>query len=142
MATLTDEVQIDCPSAIAFDLLVDLRNELRWNANVSEVELVSGEPIGIGSRFVVEDKRGEHRSTITAFERPGRVDFATTAKEMDLKIKYSFTESDGTTTVVGTFEAKPRGVMKALLPLLKPLIKRDLAKQHQSFKNLCESQTG
>ncbi len=60
---------------------------------------------------------------------------------MDIAIEYTFAEADGTTTAVGRFEARPKGFMKILLPLLMPMIKRDLAKQHANFKELCETQT-
>ena len=42
----------------------------------------------------------------------------------------------------GDFEAEAKGFMKVLLPLLMPMIKRDIAKQHVHFKNLCETQAG
>ena len=141
MAAFTDEVHIDSPSTTVFDLLADLRNEMRWNGKISKVELTSGEPIGVGSQFIVEDKRGEHETTITVFDRPERVEFAMSIKEMDVAINYTFTEADGTTTAVGNFDAQPKGFMKVLLPLLMPMIKRDIAKQHVNIKQLCETQT-
>lgn len=114
---------------------------MRWNGGVSRVELLTDEPIGKGSQFIVEDRRGKHEVTITVFDRPERVEFALTSEEMDVAIKYTLTESDGTTTAVGTFEVRPKRFMKVLLPLLIPFIKRDLAKQHVNFKKLCETQT-
>ncbi len=141
MAAFTDEMHIDSPSTTVFDLFADLRNETRWNGDISKVELTSGEPIGVGSQFIVEDKRGEHETTITVFDRPERVEFAMNSKAMDVAIKYTFTETDGTTTAVGNFDAEPKGFMKILLPLLMPMIKRDIAKQHVNIKQLCETQT-
>lgn len=142
MPGFTEELHINSPVATVFDLLVDVRNELDWNASVSRAELVSDEPIGKGSQFVVEDRRGEHHVTITAFERPERVEFALTSKQMDVAIKYRLSEKAGTTVSAGAFDAKPKGLMKVLLPLLMPLIKRDIAKQHVNFKELCEKRAG
>jgi len=139
MPRFTDEMHIDSPSTTVFDLLADVRNEMQWNEGVSRVELLSDEPIGQGSRSLVEDRRGEHEVAITVFERPERVEFARTSKQMDVAIKYTFAETDGTTTAVGTFDARPKGFMKVLLPLLIPMIKRDIAKQHVNFKKLCET---
>lgn len=136
-----DEMHIGSPSATVFDLLADARNETRWNGSVLRAELITDEPIGTGSKFVVEDKRGEHEVTITVFDRPERIEFALTGKDMDVAIKYTFTETDGKTTAVGIFDAQPKGFMKVFLPLLMPLIKRDIAKQHVNFKHLCETQT-
>ena len=142
MAAFTDKMHIDSPSTTVFDLLADARNELQWNSGVSRVELLTDEPVGTGSQFIVADRRGEHEVTITLFDRPDRVEFAMTSKEMDVAIKYAFTETDGTTTAVGKFEAQPKGYMKLLLPMLMPMIKRDVAKHHVHFKKLCEAQAG
>ena len=139
MATFTHEMQIDAPAAIVFDLLADARNELQWNDSVSRVELLTDEPIGKGSKFLVEDRRGEHDVTIAVFDRPERIEWALVSKQMDVAIKYVLTETAGGTTAVGTFAARPKGFAKVLLPLLMPLIKRDIAKQHGNFKSLCEA---
>jgi polyketide cyclase/dehydrase/lipid transport protein len=136
----TEEMNIDCPSTTVFDLMADVRNELRWNEGISRAELTTDEPVGEGSQFVVVDRRGEHEATITVFDRPERLEFALRGKSMDVAIKYTYTETDGRTTSVGTFNAQPKGFMKVLLPLLMPLIKRDVAKQHVNFRTLCESQ--
>ena len=136
----TEEMHIDCPPTVVFDLMADARNELRWNEGISRVELTTDEPVGQGSQFVVVDRRGEHEATITVFDRPERLEFALSGKSMDVAIKYTYTETDGSTTSVGTFAARPKGFMKFLLPLLLPMIKRDVAKQHVNFKKLCETQ--
>jgi uncharacterized protein YndB with AHSA1/START domain len=142
MAAFTDEMQINSPSTTVFDLMADARNELQWNGGVSRVELRTDEPVGKGSQFVVEDRRGEHEVAITLFDRPGRIEFALTGTGMDVAIKYSFTETDGTTTAVGNFDAQPKGFMKVLLPSMMPMIKRDIAKQHVHFKKFCETEAG
>ena len=142
MRSFSDVMHIESPSATVFDLLADPRNEVTWNEGVSRAELLTDEPIRQGSQFVVEDKRGEHEVAITVFDRPERVEFALTSKQMDVAISFSFTESAGTTTAVGRFDARPKGLMKVLLPILLPLIKRDIAKQHLNFKKLCETQAG
>lgn len=142
MPAFTDEMRIDSPSTTVFDLMADARNELQWNDGVSRVELLTDEPVGDGSQFIVEDRRGEHEVTVTLFDRAERVEFALTSKGMDVAIRFVFTEKDGTTTAVGNFDAQPKGFMKVLLPLLMPMIKRDIAKQHVHFKELCEAQAG
>jgi uncharacterized protein YndB with AHSA1/START domain len=142
MLSFSDVMQIECPSQMVFDRLADPRNEVKWNEGVSRAELLTDEPIRQGSQFVVEDKRGEHEVEITVLDPPERLEFALTSKQMDVAISFSLTESDGTTTAVGKFDALPKGLMKALLPVLLPLIKRDVAKQHLNFKKLCETEAG
>ena len=46
------EVPIARPRTEVFDLMADARNETVWNSQVASSELVSDEPIGLGSRFV------------------------------------------------------------------------------------------
>lgn len=139
---MTEELTIDCPSATAFDLMADVRNEAEWNDDVSGAEMRSEGPVGQGSKFVTHHGRplGQIDSTITTFERPGRLEFTATSKRMDLDISFTYTETDTGTLVHGEFDPKPKGIMKLLFPLLRPMISRDMAKQHQNLKAFCESQ--
>ena len=141
--TITEDLHIDCPPATAFDLMADVRNETQWNDGVSKAELTTDEPIGHGSKFVTEhgSPLGQIESTITVFDRPERLEFAATSKRMDLAISFTFTDAGSGTLVHGTFDPKPKGIMAVLFPLLRPMIRRDMAKQHQNLKALCESQT-
>ena len=136
---ITEVIRIKCPAARAFDLMADARNETRWNTGVTDVTLRSGEPIGKGTSFRVADKRGRHDVTITAFNRPKGLSFAVQDAKMDVDIDYALSEADGTTTMTGRFNARGRGLMRILLPLLVPLIRRDLAKEHAHFVRLCET---
>ena len=132
-------MHIKCPATRAFDLMADARNEIRWNSGVSEVELQSDEPIGQGTKFSVADKRGRHIVTITAYNRPESLSFVVKDAKMDVDIGYALSEVDGIMTMTGRFNAKGKGLMRFLLPLLVPLIRRDLAKEHAHFVRLCEN---
>jgi hypothetical protein len=136
---ITEVMHIKCPAAKAFDLMADLRNEARWNSGVAEVELKSGEPISEGSQFMIVDKRGQHDAKITAHNRPEELSFVVHDAKMDVDINYVLTEANGVTTMTGRFNARGKGLMKFLLPLLVPLIRRDLAKEHAHFVRLCET---
>ncbi len=59
---------------------------------------------------------------------------------MDIPTTFTFAETNGGTTLVGAFEVRPKGLMSVLFPLLKPLMRRELVKQHTNFKKLCETQ--
>ena len=136
---ITDVMHIGCPAAKAYDLMADARNETRWNSGVAEVELRSGEPIGEGTQFIVVDKRGQHDVTITGYNRPETLSFVVRSASMDVQIDYLLTEADGVTTMTGRFNAKGKGAMRFMLPMLVPLIRRDLAKEHANFIRLCET---
>lgn len=140
--TITETLHIDCPPSIAFDTMADVRNEAQWNDGVSRADMTTDEPIGQGSRFVTVHGAplGDIASTITTFDRPHRLEFSATSKRMDLAVALTFTDSGSGTTMHGTFVPKPKGVMALLFPLLRPMIRRDMAKQHQKLKALCEAQ--
>ena len=80
-------------------------------------------------------------TTITTFNRPERLDFAVTGRAMDVAARFRFGSAGPGTELVIEFDPSPKGVMKLLFPLLKPVIRRDLAKQHDKFKLFCESQS-
>ena len=51
--TLKEQLHINCPPAVAFDLMADVRKLTDWNDGASSAEMISSEPIGRGSAFVV-----------------------------------------------------------------------------------------
>lgn len=104
--TIKDIMRIECPAATAFDLMADARNELKWNSGVSQVELISDEPIGKGSRFSVTDKRGRHEVEITAYQRPQRLSFSLYDQSMDVDIDFTLSQEDKVTVMTGRFNAR------------------------------------
>lgn len=71
---------------------------------------------------------------------PVHLEFDATSKRMNLAIAFTFTETDSGTLVHGEFDPQPKGIMAVLFPVLRPMIRRGMAKQHQNFKALCEAQ--
>ena len=134
--TFIEDLFIDCPPATAFDAMADARNETEWNDDVSRSDLMSDEPVRLGSRFVTFHGRplGQIESTITTFDRPERLEFRSTSKRMDITISFTFAEDGSGTLVHGEFDPKPKGIMAALFPLLQPMIRRGMAQQHENFK--------
>ena len=92
-----------------------------------------------GSQFTIVKKNVQHDATIVVFDRPERLTFHAIDGKMDLDIAYALSESGEATTMTGAVRIRAKGMMAVLLPLLKPLIRRDLAKQHANFVRLCEA---
>lgn len=138
--TIREELHIDCPPTAAFDLMADVRRITDWNSGVSSVEMKSNRAIGRGSRFVAVNRGQAMESTITTFDRPERLEFATTGKTMDVAGRFSFKSAGSGTRLIIELDPRLKGVMKVLLPILKPMIRRDLANQHAKFKGYCELQ--
>ena len=118
-------------------MLADLRNDREWNSRVSRAELVSPEPIGLGSRFAVVNGGTAYDVTITSYDRPSRLVFEASGKP-DLTIACTLTPTGGSTELESDFHFRPRGALKVIFPLLAPVIRRDVPKQYASFKALCE----
>ena len=137
---ITHVTHIKCPATTVFDLVADIRNEAGWNSDISNVELSTGEPIGEGSQFMVVDKRGQHDTTITVFDRPERLEFFIHDGKMDIDIVVELADAGGETTMTSRFTFKTKGLMRILFPLLQSLIKRDIAKQYKNFVRHCEAQ--
>jgi hypothetical protein len=122
---------------VAFDAMADARNETKWNSKVTRSELVSSEPIGQGSRFRTVNRGQTYDATITDYERPSRITFEVTGKQMDITSTFTFAGEAQETAVHGTFDFRPKGALKALFPLLRRMIARDLPKQMESFSRFC-----
>jgi hypothetical protein len=138
--TIREELHINCPPAAAFDLMADVRRTTDWNGGISSAEMTSTGDIGKGSRFVAVNRGQRMESIITTFDRPGLLEFATTGGALDVTGRFWFTSAGPGTDLVIELEPSPKGYMKVLLPVLKPMIRRDLATQHAKLKDSCESQ--
>ena len=137
---ITETMHIECPPEAAFDLMADVRRLTDWNEGATRAEMTSAGPIREGSRFVAVNRGQEMESTITRFDRPERLDFSVTGKVMDVTAAFRFAEAGSATTLAIEFQPHPKGVMKILFPVLRPVIRRDLRNQHLKFKDNCESE--
>jgi len=136
------EVTVARPAPEVFDVMADVRNEPRWNSQVSSAELTSGEPIGAGSVFHTVNRGQPYNGRITEYERPDRLTFAVSGRRLDILASMELTEVPGGTQLTGRFELSPRGPMKLMMAVMSPLIRRDFSQQLASFKELCEARGG
>lgn len=133
------EVQIEAAVEHVFDAMADVRNETSWNAQVSEAELLTDEPIQLGTKFRTVNRGQAYKATIAEHDRPGRLSFLVTGKSMDINAAFAFAESAGSTRLTGTFDLQPKGFMKVMLPLMSGAVRKDFPRQMASFKQFCES---
>ena len=61
---------------------------------------------------------------------------------MDITASFRIEPDDARSVLRVEFDMRPKGLMKVMFPLLKPMIRRDLARQSQSLKAFCESSSG
>lgn len=126
--------EIPASTEAAFDAMADVRNELHWNSRVSTAELVSSEPIGLGSRFRTVNQGAMYDSYISVYVRPKHLEFVVTGKPMDIAVRFEFENvPEKRSRLRGEFDMQPKGFMKLLAPLLKLMIGRELPKHAASF---------
>jgi carbon monoxide dehydrogenase subunit G len=129
---------ISRPPEEVFDRMADARNEPAWNSQVSSSELVSGGQVGPGSRFVTVNRGKPYDATITTYERPGRLVFEVTGKPLDVTASFTITSRGEGAHVESRFDFRPKGGMKVMFPLMQAAIRKDVARQADSFKRYCE----
>jgi hypothetical protein len=122
---------------VAFDAMADARKEVRWNSKVTRSDLVNGEPIQKGSRFQTVNRGQVYDATITEYERPTSITFEVTGRQMDITTTFTFAAKAQGTILSGDFDFRPKGLLKAMFPLMRPMIRGDLPKQMESFAKFC-----
>jgi len=122
-----------------FDRMADARNEPAWNTQVSKSYLVSGGEVGPGAKFVTVNRGKPYDATITTYERPGRVVFEVTGKPLDITASFTISPRGEGAYVESRFDFRPKGSMKLMFPLMQSAIRKDIARQSESFKRFCES---
>jgi uncharacterized protein YndB with AHSA1/START domain len=133
----TATTRIACSPERVFDVLADVRRETEWNGRVSSAELLSDEPVGVGSRFAIVNGGTSYDVTITTCDRPSRLVFEAKGKP-DLTITYTLTPIAEGTELESELDFRPRGALTVVFVLLAPVIRRDVPKQYRSLKELCE----
>lgn len=129
---------IDKPVSDVFPLMADSRNEPQRNSNLSDSELLTAEPIGVGSHFRAVYQGQQCTAVIVEHETDRVVTFEVDVKRMDITGRMSFSPADSGTRLDVDFDLRPKGVMRATLPLLAPLVRRDFPRQFANFKAFAE----
>jgi hypothetical protein len=127
MARIEGEIVVDRPVAEVFDFVADERNEPRYNPRMLSAELVSGQPIGPGSRFRAELKTLRRTMPMiiefTDFDRPRRLASSTHSSMMDTTGELTFEPVAHGTLMRWSWDVRPRGPLR-LIPALLGLIGR------------------
>jgi hypothetical protein len=122
------QIRIARPAEDVFDFLADLRNEPRFNPDVSNIEQVTPGPIGLGTTYTEDFRRiGSYRTTIDRFERPKALGFDAQNAKVDARVRFTLTPAgDGATDVGCAVELRMKGGMRLMEPLLAGRIQREI----------------
>ena len=107
----------------------------------ASAELQGEGPVGEGSKFVTVYRGMAKDVTLSEFARPTRVIVAAASKNVDIDTAYVFSEADGGTRLVVTTDVKPKGLTSVFSPLLRMMVRREMAKKYVTVKQAIESQT-
>jgi Polyketide cyclase / dehydrase and lipid transport len=140
MVLLDNSADIAVPPQEAFDYLSDLRNEAEWNPKMRSVQLLTGDPIGIGSKYRAR-WAGSPGTVVeyTRFERPNEWASVADSKMMTIRFSARVTSIPSGSRLTVRMELIPRGPLKLLQPLLRRRMQGQELDNLRSIKNKMES---
>ena len=125
-AHVTGSVRIAAPRERVFDVVADSRNEPSFNPAMTEVELLTPEPVSLGSRFRARMGRAGTVMLVelTQFDRPHRLRSLTTSSMMETSGSLTFTPDADATVMTWDWQVRPKGWLRALGPLVGSMGRR------------------
>jgi hypothetical protein len=128
MARIEGEIMINRPVEEVFDFVADVRNEPRYNPRMVRAEMLTPEPVGLGSRF-----RAEMRT------RPRRLASTSRWSTMEVRGGLTFDPVPGGTRMRWSWDVAPRGLLKLMSPLVVPVGARQERAIWTGLKRLLEA---
>ena len=139
MVRIVNEIDVEASPETAFDELSDLRNEMRWSPKMRTAELLSGEPITVGSRFRAGWAGTPSMNVVyTSYERPSRWGASYASWLMVGETAAEVTPTTSGSHLTSTMDLRLRGPLRPLGAVLAKAISRDIAESMRSAKNHLE----
>ena len=143
MPELRGSVDILRPVEDVFAFLSEPKNNLQWESGVVEMELTTEGPLGLGSKGRrVEKQLGTDKGTWEITEHVPNESLAMTFESQRFTGSggYKVEATDGGTRLNYWFIGNPRNILfKLLVPLMKPMIHRQISKDFAKLKSILES---
>ena len=135
-----NSIGITAPAEKVFDYVTDVRREPEWNPQLRQAEKLTPGPIGVGTRYRVRFGRGIGTAIIenTGFDRPRNWSAVSTSRRLDVRFHGQVTEALGGCQLAVRNELFPHGVLRALSPLLRLLIRRSWEQDLRAIKTITE----
>jgi hypothetical protein len=137
MVQFQNEIEIHASPEAVFDELSDQRHEMCWSPKLRSVELLSGEPVTVGSRLRAR-WAGTPGNTVvyTEHARPTRWAMRFTSWLMIAETAGDL--SPTTTRLVSRFDARPHGWMRLVFPMFMQVMKRQERANMVNLKRVLE----
>jgi len=141
--TVQNVIEIAAPAEKVFDFVVDVRNEPQWNAQMLNAEMLTPEPIGVGTRFRVTFGRGVGEALIEdiSIDRPRSWAAVSQSKALDVLSEGQIDKTANGSRLVMHMRLRPRGSLRILTPALGVFMHRALDQDLRRVKARLEPQT-
>jgi carbon monoxide dehydrogenase subunit G len=135
MPTSTITFHLDAPPERVFDYIADIRNESEWSKDITSVKLIGDEPIGQGTEFdTVYRGFGAMHLVISEYQRAAHLAIDGDGPRIAMHFEMDLAPEGDGTSVTLLVDMKLRGAFKALAPMLKVGMPREMAKRPGQFR--------
>lgn len=143
MATTENTIDVAAPAEELFDLVVDVRNEPRWNPQMLHVDMLTTEPVGAGTTFRVKFGRGVGDALIedTRVDRPHSWAAVSRSRVLDVESEGQISEIPSGCRLTIRTRLRPRGILRVLTPALGWWMRRTWEGDLRRVKALAERDT-
>ena len=122
MARIEGEVVVARPVDEVFGYVADERHEPAYNPRMLRADLLTGEPVGLGSRFAAfmatRPRPMRMDTELTGFDPPRRLALRTTSGFGEVTGGITFDAVAGGTRMRWSWQLRPHGVLRLASPVL------------------------
>ena len=128
MARFQNEIEIDASPEVVFDELSDQRHEMRWSPKMRSVELLTPEPITVGSRLRARWAGTPNNDVVyTDYTRPERWVMRFTSWFIVSETAVDLTPTATGTRLLSTWNMRLRGPLRPLTGLVARSLRKEVA---------------
>ena len=147
MPEIRGTIDIARPVEDVFDYLKEPKNNVEWEKAAVEMELTSEGPIGVGSKGRRVDKTpgmgtDEGVWEVTQFEENKIIEMGFETDKFAGDGAWELEPANGATRLSYRFRGETKSfIFKIMMPLMMPMMKRQIRKDYGRLKEILESQS-
>jgi hypothetical protein len=142
--SIEGEILIRRPLDEVFDYVADQRHEPAFNPRMTNVEKLTGGPIGAGTRFSASTttmgRELEMTIEYTVYERPGKLGSRTTMASAETVGTLTFTPDPVVTWMHWSWDVRPKHGSRILRPLIELVGRREENRIWQGLRRQLEAE--
>ena len=142
MTRITTSLEIDRPATEVFGYFSDLDNRPRWIGVLERVVRDPNEPVRVGSRWREVNRMWGLRFTVDVelidLEPDRRWIDRVSTGPVPMELGFTFEPRGGSTALHGFVDLQASGPFRALVPLMRPVLRRQLRGDMQRLKREVE----